>query len=71
MRRECVRCHVIIHELAGAPVEHVCKDVAARFDRRVKQRNAVVALMAERGIVDVPLAERIVAVLANLGVDRD
>jgi hypothetical protein len=58
-----VRCHKEIKPKS----EHLCADVAARLARRERQVQAVLAIVP----MDRPLAEQIVKVLSNLGVEND
>jgi hypothetical protein len=70
MHYECVRCHVIVP--GNDP--HLCADVKRRYERREKQVTAVCDLLWEHGVYmadSTPLAQAIVAALANMGVDRD
>lgn len=74
-RYECPRCNKICFTTEP---EHVCKDIRQRLARREKQ------IRATMGILDSEMphpnadedfrrmvAEKIVGVLANLGVDND
>lgn len=69
----CERCGEESNTLSEL---HLCKDVKRRLERRERQRDAVLNILAEEGgirsnalLVDV--AERIVTVLARMGVAED
>lgn len=76
----CQRCHEQLH---GLPEDqpHLCKDIKRRLARREKQKAAVESLIAAWLLsMDAnvtlewnvgPLAENIVAKLANMGVEED
>jgi hypothetical protein len=76
-RRHCVRCGANVH---GRPQDqpHLCADIEKRLKRREKQVAAVVEIIDEHlDAHDVYLkrpellAEKIVAGLANMGVEND
>lgn len=73
--RYCVRCKA---EVFGEPGSHLCADLAKRLARRERQVNEVERILAfhmrhgDASVEGVRLvAEGIVKVLANLGVEND
>lgn len=66
----CVRCGAQTHP----SVEHVCKDVAARYQRRKRQADAVEEIISPAyadAIQRRAVAEAIVTTLARMGVTED
>lgn len=79
-RYECVRCHAIYHVVNGFidgtdKTEHLCKDLAKRWERREKQRDAVLDILQEQFPIGreylESIAEEIVEALIRLQINME